>query len=57
MTNELWFVILTFKDNSKRVYLCSPEEYEQHIAAKADEDQIGLRKVEIEVIDYDYSNT
>lgn len=53
---EFWFVRLTFKDGRISEHFCSADEYDDSIGLKADKDEVGIRKIEIEVIDSSYVN-
>lgn len=48
---EFWFVRLTFKDGRVSEHFCSADEYDDKIASYSDEDDVGLRKIEIEVLE------
>lgn len=48
---EFWFVTLEFKDGRVSEHFCSADEYDDEIANKADEDEVGIRKITIEVLD------
>jgi hypothetical protein len=44
---EFWHVTFTFKDGRISEHFCSADEYDELVAPIANEDEIGLKKVEI----------
>ncbi len=48
---EYWHVLFIFKDGRTSEHFCESDEYDELVAPIANDDEVGLRKVEITVLE------